>query len=362
MIGARCCWSGRPPRAVREHAFERNAFTLVELLVVVSIIALLISILLPSLKKAREQAKVSVCMSNVKGISSASLTYAAGDRSEHTVPVHWMMMRDDPTGMERAVGEIEWGGKSGQGEPLTGNAPVDSKWGTANGRGPGTRSLNDVLFKGGFTDYQNNRGPQSRNWVNDYEMDLPLYKCPSDRGYSGYHYEAWKNSELSSYDHYGNSYVANALWVRWVPGPSNLWSISTFLRPVSRVPNPANTVYFMENAGRFSWRINYECSGTGTGLGADIDLGIKGWHGRPYTFVTSFVDAHATMVKMAGHIRPTPHLPFYNPHPDGQPMGYDNWQCVIIRGKGWQIDALPAPPVDTGIPYGGRGVPSNPIE
>ncbi len=215
MIGAKCCWSGRPPRAVREDAFKRNAFTLVELLVVVSIIALLISILLPSLKKAREQAKVAVCMSNVKGISSASLTYAAGDRSEHTVPVHWMMMRDDPSGMETAVGEIEWGGKSGQGEPQTGNDPVDSKWGTGNGRGPGTRPLNDVLFKGGFTDYQNNRGPGSQNWVNDYVLDLPLYKCPSDRGYTGYQYKAWKNSGLSSYDHYGNSYVASALWARW---------------------------------------------------------------------------------------------------------------------------------------------------
>ena len=104
------------------------------------------------------------------------------------------------------------------------------------------------------------------------------------------------------------------------------------------------------------------CGGTSGGLGGDIELGIKGWHGRPYTFVTSFVDAHAAMVKMEGHIQPTPQLPFYNPSPDGTPMSWNNWKCVIIRGKGWQIDALPAPPVDTGIPAGSRGVPSNPIE
>jgi prepilin-type N-terminal cleavage/methylation domain-containing protein/prepilin-type processing-associated H-X9-DG protein len=51
-------------------------FTLVELLVVIGVISILIGLLLPSLSKAREQAKVIVCASNMRQLTMAYLNYA----------------------------------------------------------------------------------------------------------------------------------------------------------------------------------------------------------------------------------------------------------------------------------------------
>lgn len=61
-------------------AAAKRGFTLIELLVVISIIALLIAILLPSLSKAREQAKQAVCSSNMSGFGKGFYLYAGENR------------------------------------------------------------------------------------------------------------------------------------------------------------------------------------------------------------------------------------------------------------------------------------------
>jgi prepilin-type N-terminal cleavage/methylation domain-containing protein/prepilin-type processing-associated H-X9-DG protein len=64
----------------------RKGFTLVELLVVIGIIAVLISILLPSLAKVRRQAQGTACLSNMRQVAAAVMMYANENR-------YWMPCR-----------------------------------------------------------------------------------------------------------------------------------------------------------------------------------------------------------------------------------------------------------------------------
>lgn len=75
---------------------KRKGFTLIELLVVVAIIALLISILLPSLSRARELAKRAVCASNLRGIGQGMHIYANDNRE--WFPIHFFDAGDIDVG------------------------------------------------------------------------------------------------------------------------------------------------------------------------------------------------------------------------------------------------------------------------
>lgn len=165
---------------------RRRGFTLIELLVVVAIIALLISILIPSLQSAKEQGKRAKCLANLKNIAQAIHGYAGEDRKEHAIPVQRAYADpDNPTSFTLPeylfLSWWTWGGRDGivpwqvgapnanayvrelneQNQPQTGNY----HWKVYAAK---YRPLNQYIYPS----------------INDNDrFSMPLYQCPSDVGY-----------------------------------------------------------------------------------------------------------------------------------------------------------------------------------
>jgi prepilin-type N-terminal cleavage/methylation domain-containing protein/prepilin-type processing-associated H-X9-DG protein len=142
-------------------------FTLIELLVVVAIIAVLVSILLPTLNLARKSAQRVACASNLRQISTGWVLYF--DEHNDGIP-QWRNSN------------IKYGGQQGAGQPAY------------EGERPLNPFLSYPLIAGGFD-------PGALPNKVRIGTGAPAFSCPGDRGADLY--------QPTFYEYYGNSYQAN---------------------------------------------------------------------------------------------------------------------------------------------------------
>ncbi|MCK4341466.1 MAG: prepilin-type N-terminal cleavage/methylation domain-containing protein [Phycisphaerae bacterium] len=169
------CSQGLVPSSKKSDTMARNryprqtAFTLIELMVVVSIIALLLSILLPSMRRAREQAKLVVCQSNLRQIVVGFFGYA--NDHDDSAPV---------------AAPHELGG-------ATGCVQIDDPWQPAR------------MF-GGCIEAE--KRPLNPYLGNAHEV----FRCPADKGEPIWWIEGEPpEASRSAYKVYGSSYIVG-IW------------------------------------------------------------------------------------------------------------------------------------------------------
>jgi prepilin-type N-terminal cleavage/methylation domain-containing protein/prepilin-type processing-associated H-X9-DG protein len=173
-----------PPRPLGR--YRACAFTLIELLVVIAIIAILAALLLPSLSRAKEQARRAQCISNQKQLALTALMYA--DDSNDLVPRNGYL--EDASSLDQLLQLTKlW---------VVGATHLRPEW---------------------YTNQEALLNVKEASFAN-YVKSAGIYKCPSDR--EKVHIGAKSLPRLRSYSM--NSYFG---WA-WPPVPWNSTNYQQF--------------------------------------------------------------------------------------------------------------------------------------
>ncbi len=256
---------------------RRRAFTLIELLVVVSIIVLLVSVLLPSLAKSREQAKRVKCLANLKALGVAATMYLADFKDRFCWGPVYPLQSDGSFRFRTWY----YGGMQGIG---TAHIPLPPA--TLNNWPAEQRPLNRYVYAA--SKLGKGRG-------------LEVYLCPADQGVR------WDDDPASNpsvyvtaYQEMGTSYDANLNWLYYTAayeGNSNARKLELANGIVRMMKGRNARRYILLDEDPLDWIL-------ANSLGNVVLPGgykVMGWHGKVNVHNVLFLDGRADSV----YVNPT---------------------------------------------------------